>query len=663
MQELNMMLADLAGEGDVESSGVFTLSLEKAGEKLAAYRLLNPGLFVLNLVAAAVCAEAREFRIETRESQTAFFYDSNVDFSDPELERLFAYILEPSAPAYLRELALAVHGAMSLPEKPVLRLHLVGPRTCREMVISEGSIALNPASMGPMGITVRIEYPQVGGWTRLFDNRVARRAEPLNHLFHFCRYAPMTIINNGKAQGSRVTGGIYDQSVFAWRYLKGVQPLRVVNPERRFDLTLSQRTESPIASSVVLSFLADVDAKNEGLLLISRGVAFRRPSFVLGFSMAQAVVTADHLEKNLSQSDLVEGPEFEELMAVLRGEVESLILEVCSNPPPGWSVATSNAFGRQLEARYRDVEEVPMPVQMFRRLQTMEAECSTTEGQERQVEFWRELSAGDVAAGKRYGRDLAKFFRATAGRRLASGVWLDAQRCLHHLAQIEGRPDDGLRLVAMVMGGQGESARALAEANPQMPGYTPMLAYMLGWTDRLESQHPMGTFLHFQRCMEEGRSEEARGVAAALEAVDGSAILYLWLGWYAISLGDYGRAARQWERCLGRLSVEERERWANILWPDLTGKVSFLEQVRWQARRGLDELQMSLNQRRQSGYASSQTTHPARWARGVWRALIEGQSRTAREAFLNGYLTSLIRIHELELEPLTSSAGPLAPFR
>lgn len=662
MQELNSMLAEMAGEGDVDSSGVFTLSLEKASEKLAAYRLLDPGLFVLNLVAAAVCSSAQNFRIETREAVTTFAYDGSMDFADEELQRLFAYILDPLAPAHLRELALAVHGAMSLPEKPLVRLHLVGPRSCRELVVRDGQIELNPAPMGPLGVTLQLEYPQVSGWTRLFDNRLASRKDPVKQLFHFCRYAPMAIVNNGKAQGSRVTGGIYDQTVFAWRHLKGRQAMKVVSPERRFDLTLSQKADSPVESSMVLSFRADLEAKNEGLLLISRGVAFRRPSRILGFTMAQAVITADHLEKNLSQSDLVEDAAFEELMAIVRGEVEDLVLEVCRNPPPGWTVATAQAFSRQLAMRYPgEGPDVPLPVQMFRRLQTMEAECATAEGQDRHLEFWEKLSAEDPRAGARYGKDLARFFRALIGRRLASSVWFEAQSCLCALVRVEGRPVDALTLVTMVLAGKGEEARRLAGAGT--PGMTPTLVYLLGWSQSLESEHPMAQFLRFQRAVESNDRAQAAVLAEALDQVEGTAVLYLWLGWYAISRKEHGKAARYWERCLSRTPVDQREQWASLLWPDLSGKVSFLEQIRWQARRGLDELQLSMSQRRESSYGSNGSAHPARWARGVWKAVIDGQPQMARDQFLTGYLISLIRIHELELEPLTSSAAPLAPFR
>jgi hypothetical protein len=54
MLELNSMLAELAADGAHDSTGAFTVSLHAAEEKLGAYRLVNPVLFVLNLVAAAV---------------------------------------------------------------------------------------------------------------------------------------------------------------------------------------------------------------------------------------------------------------------------------------------------------------------------------------------------------------------------------------------------------------------------------------------------------------------------------------------------------------------------------------------------------------------------------------------------------------------------------
>ncbi len=53
MDELKTMVSRLGQEGTLDSSGVFTLNLRSVRKKLVPYRLVNPGLFVLNLVAAA----------------------------------------------------------------------------------------------------------------------------------------------------------------------------------------------------------------------------------------------------------------------------------------------------------------------------------------------------------------------------------------------------------------------------------------------------------------------------------------------------------------------------------------------------------------------------------------------------------------------------------
>lgn len=96
--ELNDLLESMASEGSVESSGVFTLDHDYALRKLDDYRLPDPALFILNLVASAVLCGGHEFIVETENSETRVFFNGTLP--EPQrLPELFSFILKPGPQA------------------------------------------------------------------------------------------------------------------------------------------------------------------------------------------------------------------------------------------------------------------------------------------------------------------------------------------------------------------------------------------------------------------------------------------------------------------------------------------------------------------------------------------------------------------------------------
>lgn len=647
-----MMLADFADDGSLESSGVFTLNLDKAGEKLAEYRLHNPGLFVLNLVAAAVMGKATRFDVETNENITSFKFEPKVEIVAEQMDRLFAHILEPSAPAHVRELALAVHGARSLPGQPVITLAISNTQLSQDLVLEEQGHELKQMPPRPPGVVLELRYAKLGGWSRLFARKGGRSEAILQHLYHFCRYAPLTLSNNGQAQGTRLTAGIYESAVFAWRSLTGEQTLNVVSAERRHDLFISRKQQSPVASSMVITLVNPTQSREAGVLIISRGVTFHRPPRVLDFPLARAVITADHLEKNLSQSDLVEGEEYEALMQVVREQVDELVLEVCSNPPLKWTAATAQCFLKALAGKYPDNDSAPLQVKTFRRLAQLDKQFQTDKERAEQVAFWRELSQTDPQAGEKFRLRLVEFFENLARRSAANGVWPVAARGLHHLNELGARPPDVLNAVLLALAGGTERAGSLL--TPDLPGYTPPLAYLLRQLEVLEENSPTAWLLRLQRAVEDEDLLVADALSEHLKGVEGTALLYLWLGWYAISRKRFSEACELWDKALKLVDIYDRQTWAGLLWRELNGKVSFADQVRWQAKRSVEELQRSVI----SSLSSQEQSRGVRdieaidWAEKVWMALIEGRRDEARTRFMENFLSARINPHALRLEPL-----------
>lgn len=661
MEEFNVMLADLRQDGEVDSSGVFTLSLEKAQEKLAAYRLASPGLFVLNLVAAAVVGGAENFSIETRERTTRFAFDPKTPLESEQLEGLLSYILDPSALPYLRELALSVHGARDLPGSPRVVLATASAQMSRELVVTSSGMEVVVGSSRRPGVELRLEYPEKSGWSQLFSRKGDPREEAVRHFSHFCRFAPLTIVNNGRLEGTRVNGGVFDSSVFAWRHLTGQQRMKVVIPERRYDLTVSRKGQSPVGSSMVISLHDGFAARTSGLILLSRGVAFQRSSLELGCPMAQAVVTADHLEKNLSQSDLVEDEAYRELLRAVKAQVDDLVLEVCVSPPPGWRAETAREFSRYLARRYPTDKAAPIEVEVYLRLDGMKELCQTEAGQQQQANFWRRLSQEDPARAESFRPQLISGFRAASSQALAAKRWQAALEPLQTLEELGLRPRDSLSVALCALAGDEEGARQTL--HPDLPGYSQSLEMLLTGVDSGGSGSPMMTLLRFQQAVEQGDHERADRCADELAAQNGTVLLYLWLGWYGLHRSRPERAFEMWNKAMGMVGPREWTTWNGELWKVLEGKVSFPAQVRWRVQRALEEFTLK-GHRAHTNFATRQhESHQLVWARQVWRALSKKQPDLARKLFRDGYLTSLLNLEKPRLEPLDSSLMPLSFFR
>ena len=661
MEELNTMLARLRSEGDADSSGVFTLSLEKAGEKLAAYRLASPGLFVLNLVASAVMAGAQQFTIETKGEMTLFAFDTLLDLELGQMDGLLGHILDPKASPFVRELALAVHGARSLPGNPQIVLSVSTREWSRDLRISAEEMEVVRAGPRVAGIILRLEYRERSGWSSIFSRRDGARDEAVRHFSHFCRFAPLKIINNGQIMGAQVTGGHFENSIIAWRHLQGEQAMNVAVPERRFGLVVSPKRVSPSVSSIVIALHTPEWAQEQGVLLLSRGVAFRRPSSVLNCPLAHVVITADHLEKNLSQSDLLENHDYELVIEVAKAEVEDLIREVCSNPPLSWRPGNALEFNREVARRYLPGASTPVEVEAYRRLEQMKELCKSEAGQRQQLDFWRLLCSQEPGRAERFHRELTKVFEVSAKQAIVTRFWEDSFPPLASLVELGRYRTDSLMVALKALSGDRDGA--VETLQPNLPGYSLLLESLLTGQSPELRESPMAELLAFQHAVEARNLVLADRLMDDLSQRSGTPLLLIWLGWYCLYRKDTKRACDFWESALAKVGGQERTFWSKSLSRELYGKVSFLQQVRWRARRSLEELELAFTSERGIQTLPDESEfHPTDWASAVWRSHFNDQRTQGQELFRNGYLMSLINLEKLSLDPLDSTTSPFAFF-
>lgn len=109
------LLAELTREGELQSTGRFTVDVSRAKEKLAQFQFEDPFCYILKLVQCAVAASGVGFILQSGSTELLATM-VGVSFRTVELENLLYYLLQETSEAEvspaLRHLAVAVNAAV-----------------------------------------------------------------------------------------------------------------------------------------------------------------------------------------------------------------------------------------------------------------------------------------------------------------------------------------------------------------------------------------------------------------------------------------------------------------------------------------------------------------------------------------------------------------------
>jgi hypothetical protein len=112
--ELDDLLAQLSSEGELQSSGRFTVDFSKAKEKLAEFQFEDPFYYILKLVQAAVAGGADGLALQSRSAEVEVSI-LGLGFSPHQLENVLYSLISDSSessPA-LRHFAMGLNAAVS----------------------------------------------------------------------------------------------------------------------------------------------------------------------------------------------------------------------------------------------------------------------------------------------------------------------------------------------------------------------------------------------------------------------------------------------------------------------------------------------------------------------------------------------------------------------
>lgn len=164
---MDELLGGLRQEGQLDSQGTFTLSLQEATRKLAERQFELPGLYLLKLIQAAVAFRARSIEIKITASTVSF--NADLPESPPQVERVLRGPFQEFPHPGLMHLAWA-WAALAAVHPPRAALQTGGHR----LELCEGTVTVTE-QVGAR-LQVRLEKGAVRWWQRLLPGRTAEHA-------------------------------------------------------------------------------------------------------------------------------------------------------------------------------------------------------------------------------------------------------------------------------------------------------------------------------------------------------------------------------------------------------------------------------------------------------------------------------------------------------
>lgn len=356
--ELSEFLGELAAQGNVDSRGHFTLDIEKARDKLRRFQLTSPHHYVLCLLSAACAAGARTLQIQSDGLETTVKFDGQA-FRFADFKDLFgAFLTPPSHDLFrvaVRELAMGVHGARAL-EPEFITVESWGQGAGARLQIHGNTMEVEPLQESPFGDagnhTVFTVRERQGLWATLrltIAQLRGHRSAAEEILTAAGRYSETTVRVRNQAINVARLGN--------WPAVMRVNPQ---GPPRSPELNPRKSTFQRAKNLRVpfAGYLGFGDGPGGSLIVVS-GVLFQ-PVLATGYSTARIIIYAPHLQKDLSQTQLLQDAELEKVVRELSEALDGLVEDVID---AGMGLADwMETPIREYFARRRTLAEVPVAV-------------------------------------------------------------------------------------------------------------------------------------------------------------------------------------------------------------------------------------------------------------------------------------------------------------
>lgn len=302
---MDSFLERLQSDGDRDSIGRFTLDPAKAREKLQKFQLVEPHAYPVHLVAAAVASGATRIDLHLDADDLRLDFDGR-PFLAEEMEHLFASLFSTERQAWLirlKELAIGINAALVLKPRWVDVESWSGREGIHLRVYPERD-RLERVRPGPdAGLNTRIHVRQRLGLKKVLRYLSKRTTPEEAALRQRCRLCPVPVRLNGE----QLSGPVAIPACLVLTHLQGGPHELVLDcPEAAL------RLDEPSAGDYSAWLALDHQVSRATLHWVVNGVSYVEP-----FSLRAWVVTPN-MPKDVSQTSLVQGEEWQRILGHLR---------------------------------------------------------------------------------------------------------------------------------------------------------------------------------------------------------------------------------------------------------------------------------------------------------------------------------------------------------
>ncbi len=298
------ILEDLRQDGQVESTGHFTLDATKAREKLKRFQLQDPHHYVLQVVRSAVASGARKLDLRVDADDCWIEHDGRPP-TEAGLQGLFNHLLRSAntpEERSLRALATGVNSALAL-EPAWIDLQAWDGRNGWALRIDAEGERVQPVQVPPgrpPGVWLHVRRRRSWQVLGRFLRGIVTMHPEARAMHDHCRWCPAEVQVNGRLLESGRLPGEPDlqREVRAEDYRA-----RVALPRR------------PLADSI--------------LAVVLDGVVLETRTLDLGPLAVHAVVWDPNLTCNVSQSGVAEDESWRAFLVDLRKRLRGLLVESC----------------------------------------------------------------------------------------------------------------------------------------------------------------------------------------------------------------------------------------------------------------------------------------------------------------------------------------------
>lgn len=315
MDNLDDFLQEQTTQGQQDSEGVFTISMEKAAWKLAHFQLAERSLFVLHLLACAVANQATVFRATSSLTSKKFsFYFDGPAFSAADLNLLNLPMADGRTPPRIRELAIALSAAAADTD---LEFSTVSETSQIRLAFSKGEAKMEELCSPT---TEPGHHLHIKKWSG---------SNPLDTLKSRGLYAPLDIQFNGKSKGKKFDFGDSKQMLFGLYQKHGTNAIPVEQPD---DETPSFEATEENQTSFCLALAWPAVAQSRGWSILSNGVHYPLTNPPFQFPFLCGVIDGSRLKKDISLGGFVENEGYQTLMSEVRSGIDDLFHRYYSRP-------------------------------------------------------------------------------------------------------------------------------------------------------------------------------------------------------------------------------------------------------------------------------------------------------------------------------------------